>query len=129
MRTPDRRRAAPKDRGMVPLGTDLHELAEDARYVPSAEHKGHGHKFQVVGRLRSDATECPRDIELWEAQHWLREAIAAGDVGGIWEPDTYPQLAWRRVENAVFEARVSNRELGEYHGYPITPAEAPRWLK
>ena len=128
MRTPGRRRAAPKDRGIIPEGRDLGELALRASYVPSAEHKGRGHRFPIQGRLRTDATECPRDIELRDAQRWLREALAAGDVGGIWEPDTYPQLAWRRVEDTVFEARVSNRQLGEYHGYPITPAEAPRWL-
>lgn len=128
MRKPGRRRAAPKDRGIVPEGTNLRELAEHACYVPSPEHKGRGHRFLVQGRLRTDATECPRDIELRDAERWLREAIAAGDVGGIWEPDTYPQLAWRRSGDSVFEARVSNRELGHYHGYPITPAEAPRWL-
>lgn len=110
------------------MGSDLSDLAERARYVPSAEHKGPGHRFRIQGRLRSDATECPPHIEQADAQRWLCDAIKAGDVGGIWEPDTYPQLAWRRVEGSVFEARVSNRELGEYHGYPITEAEAPRWL-
>ncbi|WP_448062021.1 hypothetical protein [Cellulomonas hominis] len=106
------------------------ELAAKARYEPSAEHKGRGHDFPGVGsRLRTDATECPAGVTLNEIQRWLREALEAGDVGGIWEPDTYPQLVWRRVDGGVFEGRVSNRDLGWYHGYPITPAEAPSWLR
>lgn len=38
-------------------------------------------------------------------------------------------LVWKRVDGLVFEGRVSNRDSGWYHGYPITAAEMPRWLE
>lgn len=130
MRKPHVRRQARRDRGAPPAGTNLGRIALAARYVASAEHKGHANLFSgTASRLRTDATECPTDLTQEQVEGWLREAIAAGDVGGIWEPDTYPQLVWRRVGSAVFEGRVSNRDIGWYHGYPITPAEAPAWLR
>ena len=79
--------------------------------------------------LRTDGSECPTILGQKQVESWLRAAIAAGDVGGIWEPDTYPQLVWKRVDGLVFEGRVSNRDSGWYHGYPITAAEMPRWLE
>lgn len=115
---------------MPPPGVDLAALASVARYTASSDHKGAGHRFKgTQSGLRTDATECPTNLGQKQVESWLRAAIAAGDVGGIWEPDTYPQLVWKRVDGLVFEGRVSNRDSGWYHGYPITAAEMPRWLE
>lgn len=128
MRTPKRRHQPTRERGVPPIGSDLQSLAAGARYVPSAEHKD---QFGPAGiaRLRSDATRCPRDITEERARTWLQEAIAAGDVGGIWDAQPYPQLVWKRVGDTVFEGRVSNAEQGWYHGYPLDATEWPRWLE
>lgn len=94
----------------------------------SAEHKD---QFGPAGvaRLRTDASRCPRGLTEEQVTEWLREAIAAGDVGGVWNDQPYPQLVWKRVNDIVFEARVSNSEQGWYHGYPLDPTEWPRWLR
>jgi hypothetical protein len=127
---PISRRPSRRERGVPPAGADLAAMASAARYTASAAHKGFGHRFKgTPSSLRTDATECPTDLSQRRVEKWLREAIIAGDVGGTWEPDTYPQLVWKRVGDIIFEGRVSNRDSGWYHGYPITTAEAPRWLE
>ncbi len=112
---------------MPPPDADLAKLASAASYVWSAEHKD---RFGPAGipKLRSDATRCPTDLTEEQVRGWLQDAIAAGDVGGVWADQPYPQLAWKRVGDTVFEARVSNSEQGWYHGYPLDPTEWPRWL-
>jgi hypothetical protein len=127
MRPPTRRRQPRRDRAVPSDGTILAELAAAARYVPSAEHKDQ-YGPAGIAHLRTDATRCPRDLTAEQAQSWLAEAIAKGDVGGLWGDMPYPQLVWKRVQDTVFEARVSNAEQGWYHGYPLDPTEWPRWL-
>ena len=127
MKTPKRHRPQLRARAVAPPGVDLQKLATGARYTPSADHKDHW----VAGlqpRLRSDATPCPRSVTLDQAQAWLQEAIANGDVGEPWDVHTYPRMAWKRVGDQVFEARLSNADQGWYHGYPIDEAEWPKWL-
>jgi hypothetical protein len=127
MRKPHRRRPQPRDRAVPLPGIDLARLSRSVRYVWSAEHKNH---LSPAGlpRLRSDATPCPEDRVEADILRWLREAIADGDVGGLWEGQPYPQLAWKRVDDVVYEARLSNAEQGWYHGYPIDSTECPAWL-
>jgi hypothetical protein len=127
MRAPRRRRPQPRERGVPPSGTDLTRLSQSVKYIWTAEHKDH---LSPAGlpRLRSDATPCPRDLVEAEIVIWLREAIADGDVGGLWEGQPYPQLAWKRIGDVVYEARLSNAEQGWYHGYPLDKTEWPAWL-
>ncbi len=127
MRRPARRRQPRGDRAIPPPGSDLVQLAAAARYVPSAEHKDR-YGPAGIARLRSDATRCPTDLTEEQIQDWLKEAITAGDVGGLWGDMPYPQLVWKRVGVTVFEGRVSNAEQGWYHGYPLDPTEWPRWV-
>jgi hypothetical protein len=63
-----------------------------------------------------------------QAERWLREAIAAGQVGAPWDDQPYPQYAWYRQGQTVYEARVTNVEQGGYKGYPLDPSEWPKWL-
>jgi hypothetical protein len=127
MRAPKRRRQPPKERAIPLPGVDFAQLAAGAGWVWSAEHKD---EVSPAGlpRLRSDATRCPTGLTEEQVLGWLKEAIAAGDVGGMWGDQPYPQLAWKRVGDTVYEARVSNSEQGWYHGYPIDRTEWPRWL-
>jgi hypothetical protein len=45
----------------------------------------------------------------------------------------WPRKIWflQKQDNTThyFEARLSNKELGEYHGYPITEEECPKTIK
>ena len=63
-----------------------------------------------------------------QAEAWLQEAIAEGNVGEPWGAAPYPRMVWKRVGEEVFEARLSNAEQGWYHGYPIDKSEWPTWL-
>src|SRR4051794_12496262 len=128
MKQPKHHRSFVRDRVPAPTGVVLAEVAAVVRYIPYAAHKAH-YSLGVAPRPRSDATPCPKEITAEQAQTWLREAIAVGDVGGSWEGKPYPRLVWKRVDDVVFEARLSNQESGEYHGYPIDRQEWPAWLK
>jgi len=59
-----------------------------------------------------------------DVQEWLQKAFALQCFGGPWEGD-FPRYAWCRVDNIVFEARLVNRGLGEYKGWPLTEDEWP----
>ena len=127
MRKVRRRRPLNRARVAPPPGVDLAQLAGRATYVISREHKDYLTE-QGPGALRSDASPCPRDISREQAEQWLREAIAAGNVGAPWSDQPFPQYAWYRQEGMVFEARVTNVEQGAYKGYPLDPSEFPDWL-
>lgn len=38
------------------------------------------------------------------------------------------RMAWRRLDDVVYEARLVNRELGQYKGYPLDRSEWPEKL-
>jgi hypothetical protein len=126
-----RRRGKPLSRSRVvpPPGADLGELASRARYEPSAEHKDRYTTTAGVRRLRVDASPCPPEVTQDAAQVWLREALAAGDVGGPWLDQPFPQYAWKRVGDLVFEARLTNSEQGWFKGYPLDRTQWPTWLR
>jgi hypothetical protein len=125
VRAPKRRRPRKSDR-LDPAGNyDLDEIADKAKYIVSAEHKDYLTNAGP-GKLRSDASVCPRKLVLNEVEQWLKDAIRDGAVSA--QIDLFPQYVWTRREGRVFEARLSNSVLGEYHGYPIHDHEAPRWL-
>lgn len=128
-----RRRGHPVGRSLArPVPGDAAALASTASYMPSAEHKDHYSPLWGVGKWtrRGDtATRCPRDISLEQANDWLRAALSQGTAGPVWPADgAYPEYVWARVGETVFEARLSNREQGAYHGYPLDPTEWPSWI-
>ncbi len=127
MRAPKRRHPR-KDQRLVPApGTDLAALSERVSYVISAEHKDYL-TTAGPGKLRSDASACPRGLDFDEVETWLKKSVARGDVSA----DTlgeFPRYIWTRVEDRVYEARLSNAGLGQYKGYPIHDFEAPGWLE
>lgn len=101
-------------------------MAEKVTYVISPEHKDYL-TTAGPGKLRSDASACPRGLDFDDVEDWLRSAIRAGDVSASFDGD-FPRYAWARVGDQVYEARLSNPGLGAYKGYPIQQYEAPGWL-
>jgi hypothetical protein len=106
---------------------DLEALAEKVGYVISPEHKDHL-TSAGPGRLRSDASACPRGLNFDDVVGWLRSAVRAGDVSAARDGD-FPRKVWARIDGRTYEARLSNPGLGEYKGYPIHEYEAPSWLQ
>lgn len=127
MRTPSRRR--PMVRAIVAADPErLAAAARRATYVGSPEHK-EGPSFAGQPRPRADASMC--DPALANQQRriigWLRKAIRLGTVGGYWESD-FPRYVWSRQGERVYEARLTNADLGQYKGYPLAVDEWPEGL-
>src|SRR5512139_2926851 len=124
MRASKRRRALRRSVSEVPLGADLARLAERVSYVGSPEHKTY-HSFAGSPRPRADATKCdPRLNDPAVLTGWLRLAIMRGNVGEPWEGD-FPRYVWHRQDGVVYEARLVNRELGQYKGWALELSEWP----
>jgi len=126
MRTTKRHRPLKRDRLGVGTQVDLDAMAEKVSYVLTPEHKDYL-TTAGPGRLRSDASACPRDLDFEQVLDWLREAVRARQISADFEGD-FPRYVWARVEGRVYEARLSNSGLGAYKGYPIHDHESPDWL-
>ena len=58
----------------------------------------------------------------------VKEAIRTGCVSAEWQGD-FPRYAWYMERDTLYEAVLSNRQSGDYHGYPLeTRAEWPKGL-
>lgn len=124
MRAKKRKRDLRRAPSAPPRGVDLGAAAETAAYVGSPEHKI-GPSGAGGARLRSDASVCPSELhDVEELTSWLREGLSAGRCGGMWESG-YPRYVWVEKDDRWFEARLTNRELGEYKGYPLSESETP----
>lgn len=113
----------------VAAGRLPHELAALARqvsYVGSVEHKA-SPSFAGWPRPRADATICDREVsdDQRRLTDWLQIAVRRGDIGEPWE-GIFPRYAWYQDGNTMYEARLVNRETGEYKGYPLLKSEWPR---
>lgn len=127
MRSPGRRRPRKDDRLTSSPDIDLNAIAGKVSYVISPEHKDYM-TAAGPGKLRSDASACPRGLELDQVQQWLQSAVENGQVSAALDGD-FPRYVWARVDERVYEARLSNSGLGQYKGYPIKDYEAPGWLE
>lgn len=126
MRAPRRRRPRTTAR-ITPRSQDhLDALAAKATYTPGAEHKDYL-TSAGPGRLRSDASACPRDLHLDRVAGWLREALRAGQASEPHEEE-FPRYVWTRDGDRFYEARLCDSVAEEYEGYPILASEAPDWL-
>lgn len=54
----------------------------------------------------------------------LQDSLRAGTVGALWEGD-FPRYVWGRIDGQVYEARLVNKVLGEYKGFPLEDDEWP----
>lgn len=127
MRSPRCRRHHPRTI-YAPEDIGFHKLAERVRYVGSPEHKDFP-SFAGHPRPRADASLCPRSINDQEmVTGWLRSAIRARAIGGLWEGD-FPRYAWYKDGHTVYEARLVNKGEGEYKGYPLERYQWPKGIE
>jgi hypothetical protein len=100
-------------------------LAERVEYVGSAEHKD-GPSFAGHPRPRADASLC--DPALSDQQErvtrWLRTAVRQRAVSATMDGE-FPRYVWYWQQGIAYEARVTNRERGQYKGYPLNRDEWP----
>jgi hypothetical protein len=121
VKRPEQRRRF-KRKSLIDLPPPLiGEAAAKPSYSGSSEHK--------LPHARSDATLCPPDLEGQGDMltSWLRKAIQLGHVGGLIE-GVFPRYVWYWDGYRMFEGRLPNHILGEYHGYPIEANQAPAGL-
>jgi hypothetical protein len=109
----------------------LGHLASRAVYNGISKHKGEPLKFGMplyTGR-RGDESLCDQHAG-FEPGDWstnpdlLARGIAAGLIGKV-ESQGVPTMLWTVSDQGwIFEARVTNVGLADYHGYPVRPSES-----
>jgi hypothetical protein len=127
MRAPKRKRAL-RRQIEGPEALNGAAIAERVSYIGSPEHKDTP-SFAGQPRPRADASLCDRQLsqDHERVTQWLQTAIRQGAVGGICEGD-FPRYVWYKDGDVVYEARLVNRESGEYKGYPLNETEWPEGL-
>lgn len=101
-------------------------LLNRVRYEPSAKHKRHPHLYGLdpFRGERGDATLCDEHADFRPDQmatipDLIRRGIQAGLIG-----DTR-RIIWTVADDGwIYEARETNRERREFHGYPVRVNEA-----
>lgn len=109
----------------------LAQLASRAVYNGISKHKAEPIKFGLpiyTGR-RGDESLCDQHAG-FEPGDWrtipelLARGIAAGLIGRV-EGQGVPTMLWTISDQGwIFEARVTNAGLADYHGYPVRPSES-----
>ena len=99
-------------------------LSSTIRYRGSPKHKRYPHLFglEMFNGKRGDATLCdehagfsPQDMET--IPEMIERGLRAGLVG--------KRMIWTVANNGqIFEARLTNSNTNEYHGYPVRSFEA-----
>lgn len=65
-----------------------------------------------------DASKCDPRWTREAALRALRRSIRDGQVSASWI-GSFPRLVWTLADGVLYEARLSNSVLGEYHAYPL----------
>jgi hypothetical protein len=114
-----------------PQRAALDSLEARAVYNGIPKHKEEPLKFGLplyTGR-RGDETLCDRDAGFTPDERntvppLLIRGIRAGLVGHI-ERQGVPTILWSVSDQGwIFEARITNVGLADYHGYPVRPSES-----
>lgn len=102
----------------------LATLKTTINYAGHPKHKRNPHLFglgQFNGK-RGDETLCDKHAGFTKAQmagipSLLQRGLEAELVG--------ERIVWSIADDGwIFEARLTNRETNEYHGYPVRPSES-----
>ncbi len=108
--------------GVWPSGKPLpNSVAVRARYIASGEHKDYPSSEGLwVMAVKADKSKCDHFArsEWSRLQKVLRDAITAGCVHEEFRGD-FPARAWAFINGKLHEARLTNAENGEYHGFPL----------
>ena len=100
-------------------------MLSNVHYRGSPKHKLHPHLFGLppFTGARGDATLCDDAnfgvSQIADVPMLIRRGIRAGLIGHT------QRIIWTVADNGwIFEARETNRDAAEFHGYPVLPTEA-----
>ena len=97
------------------------EIAERVSYGGNGKHKRYpAPNGEWTPRHRPGTAECQQFAEAdWpQLIEVLREAIRRSCVE--LEPEReFPRRAWAYINGQLHEARITNSQSGEYHGFPL----------
>jgi hypothetical protein len=97
----------------------LSRAARMAKYKSSPYHRSKGSNFGPAAHRRyPHASKCPSKWNQLDADRVLKRAIEAGNVSQSWI-NKFPRFVWYKDGDDLYEARLSNETLGEYHAYPL----------
>ena len=112
------------------------QLARDASYVGSGEHKTEGWwggrpggrqlPGGRIGRPRKQTTTiCPlmSEEDRERATEWVRRAISKGQYQFVEADKKYPKKIWLKVDGQIWYGLCINSESGQYKGWPIDEEE------
>jgi len=117
MRNPDRRRPPPKAIRQTEDPSYWLWLGSRVWYGGSIYHKRHA-SWLGGARPRADASICPAEISREIADVWLKQGARNGWISDLRSGD-FPTYIWYRTEDGkFFTAKITEKESGEYHGYP-----------
>jgi hypothetical protein len=115
MKQPKRRRPPPK---AIRRNEDIAYwtwLSEKVWYQGSVCHKRYP-SWLGAPRPRADASICDPTIARETAE--LKEAALKGFISEL-RSGEFPTYIWyKAADGGLFTARITQRETGEYHGYP-----------
>ena len=130
----------------------LSRVSDLVRYVSSPYHRAKGSRFGQAGDRRwPHASKCPPKWNQFDADRALKNAVLEGNVSEEWKPfdadrdrkntvlegnvseewkQRFPRFIWYKDDEVLYEARLSNEQAGQYHGYPLEDErEWPRKFK
>jgi hypothetical protein len=96
----------------------LRTIVTVARYTGSPYHRSPGSKAGPIAQRAGLSSRCPPNWTNAKATEALRLAITEARVSCVWEGG-FPRYIWYLDGDVLYEARLTNRENGEYHGYPL----------
>ena len=109
----------------IPPDDLIERMLDTVHYEGSPKHKRHPHLFglEPFNGDRDDATLCDeadfQPDQMADIPALVQRGIRAGLIGHT------ERLLWTVADDGwIFEARETNRETAEFHGYPILPEES-----
>lgn len=126
-RTVHRRHSDNEKRRLMKEPSDdlVRSMLDTVRYSGSSKHKLHPHLYDLppFNGYRGDATLCDDadfgPARMTEVPALVRRGIRAGLIGHTGRiVRTVADDGW------IFEARETNRDTAEFHGYPVLANEA-----
>ena len=97
----------------------LQAIVTKVRYTGSAYHRSPGSKAGTIAKRAGLTSRCPASWTNETATQALKLAISEAKVSCYWEGAGFPRYVWYLDGDVLYEARLTNRENGEYHGYPL----------
>lgn len=99
------------------------EIARRVRYVADGKHKSHPSVRWTLA-YRADVAKCAhfREEEWHRLEELLRNAVRAECVDADFRGD-FPACVWAFINGQLHEARLTNHQQGEYHGFPLVYEE------